>query len=95
MPRWKLPHGMVLAISHVCEFIADHFSHRAPLAPLDGVRLAREPMVFHATKARDALGMPETNLRRTLADAICWMHERGLVHRPMPKLATAELPTTP
>ena len=94
MPRWRLPFGLVLAISHACELVADHITHHEPIAPLDGVRLAREPMVFHATKARDALGMPETNLRRTLADAVCWMHQRGLVHRAMPKLMTVELQPT-
>jgi dihydroflavonol-4-reductase len=95
MPRWKLPHGVVLAISHACEFVADHVTHRPPMAPLEGARLARAPMVFHATKARDALGMPETNLRRALADAVCWMQQRGLVRRPMPKLAAAQLQPTP
>ena len=95
MPRWKLPYVVVLAISHVCEFVADYVTHRPPMAPLDGVRLARDPMVFHATKARDALGMPETDLQRALADAVRWMQQRGLVRRPLPKLVTAELPTTP
>jgi hypothetical protein len=64
------------------------------MAPLEGSRLAREPMVFHSTKSRDVLGMPETNLRRALEDAVCWMHQRGLVRRAMPKLMTAELQPT-
>ena len=94
MPRWRLPQQIVLAISHACELVADHITHRPPMAPLEGSRLAREPMVFHSTKSRDVLGMPETNLRRALEDAVCWMHQRGLVRRAMPKLMTAELQPT-
>jgi len=86
MPRMRMPYGPALGFAMVAEFLADHITHRSPVAPLAGVRLARAPMVFDSTKAHDELGMPETNLRRALIDSVTWLQSRGLVRRRLPKL---------
>jgi dihydroflavonol-4-reductase len=70
----------------IAEFLADHVTRRTPVAPLAGVRLARAPMVFDSSRAHAELGMPETNLRRALIDAVTWLQSRGLVRRRLPKL---------
>ena len=95
MPRYKVPYGIALAVATVSEFIADRVTHRPPVAPLAGVRLARTPMLFDSSKAQLKLGMPETNLRRTLAEAVAWLVERGLVRRSVPNLAAMQLESAP
>lgn len=81
MPQRQVPYWLAFSVSVVQEFIADNFTHRPPAAPLTGVRLAGSPMRFSHAKARQALGFSGRPVRESLADAIDWYKERGLLIR--------------
>jgi dihydroflavonol-4-reductase len=81
MPRVRVPYGAALVIAAVSEFLADRITHRPPRAPLAGVRLMRRSMAFDSSKAKAGLGLPETPLHISLADAIEWFREQGYLHR--------------
>jgi len=81
MPKRRVPFWLALGASMVDEFVADHFTHKAPNAPLTGVRLAAQPMIFDVSKARNELNLPMTPIRDSLAEAIRWFSEQGLLLR--------------
>jgi dihydroflavonol-4-reductase len=45
--------------------------------PLTAVRMARKRMYFSAAKAVRELGLPQTDVRIALADAVEWFAARG------------------
>ncbi len=81
MPRIQIPYGAALIYAAVSEFLADHVTHRPPRAPLTGVRLMRRSMAFDSSKAKTELGLPQTSLDISIADAIEWFGEQGYLHR--------------
>ena len=48
---------------------------KPPKAPLAGVRMARYKMFFNPAKAIRELGLPQTQPRQALADAVEWFRE--------------------
>ncbi|MEO0458195.1 MAG: NAD-dependent epimerase/dehydratase family protein [Cyanobacteria bacterium P01_A01_bin.114] len=81
MPQQQIPYWLALTVSTVQEFVADHITHRPPAAPLTGVRLAGSPMRFNTHKARQELGFTGRPVQVSLAEAIRWYAERGLLKR--------------
>jgi len=81
MPKFRVSYLVALVVSAFCEFIADHITHRPPMAPMNGVRLSRRPMFFNSDKAVQELGFLQTPIRLALADEIKWLIEKGLVTR--------------
>lgn len=81
MPRRRVPYWLALAVGMVSEFMADHVTHRSPLAPLTGVRLARSPMTFSSAKALAELGLSPRPIRAALASSIAWLASRGMISR--------------
>lgn len=81
MPHRKVPWAVAFGFALMSEFVADHITHRPPMAPVTGVRLARRPMFFDNTKAREELGLTVTPARQALADAIDDFRSRGLITR--------------
>ena len=81
MLRVQVPYGLALVFAAFSEFFADHITRRPPRAPLTGVRLVRRPMAFDSSKARTELGLPQTPLHTSLADAIQWFGEQGYLRR--------------
>ena len=79
MPRRRIPYWVALAAGLGSEFVADHLTRRSPMAPLTGVRIAGRPVTFDSGKAGRDLGLPRRPLRDTLADAVAWLSEAGLV----------------
>ncbi|HET6223627.1 MAG TPA: NAD-dependent epimerase/dehydratase family protein [Dongiaceae bacterium] len=87
MPRLKVPYGLALAAAVVGEGMA-RLTGRPPIAPLAGVRLARTPMLFDSSRAVRVLGLPQTPLERSLADAVGWFKEQRLLRRnPLKEIA--------
>jgi dihydroflavonol-4-reductase len=82
MPRMRVPYALALASAVVSEGMAA-VTHRPPMAPLTGVRLARTSMAFDSSKARSELGWSCRPLEQSLRDAIDWMSGRGLLRRPL------------
>ncbi len=65
------------------EFVADHVTHKAPMASLTGVRLAGRCNNFDSDKAVRELGFRQTPIRQALIDEIIWLIERGHVNLPV------------
>jgi len=85
MPRQKIPYWLALTTSAISELVADTITHRPPVAPMTGVRLAKTPLLFANTKAKQELGLTCRPLRESLKDAIAWYQSQGLLQRPLPR----------
>jgi dihydroflavonol-4-reductase len=79
VPRWRVPYPLALAVAWLEEFYADHVSKRAPQATLTGVRLAKRIMHFDASRSLAELDLRPRPIRESLADAIGWLRETGLL----------------
>lgn len=79
MPRRKVPYRMAWLVAMISEFLADHVTHRPPVAPLAGVRLGGIPVRFDNRRTRDALGWRPRSLELSLQSAIADYRERGLL----------------
>jgi dihydroflavonol-4-reductase len=75
-PKWRIPYGVAYAAGAVSTAWA-YLSGREPLAPLDGVRMARKKMfVTHAKAARE-LGYAPAPIEGALARAVAWFRANG------------------
>ncbi len=75
-PRWQVPYALAWLGAACCEGVA-RVTHRPPAVPLTAVRMARKRMYFSAAKAVRELGLPQTDVRVALADAVAWFAARG------------------
>jgi len=79
MPKRQVPYWLAYTVSFIQEIIADHITRKPPQAPLTGVRLAGSPMHFSSLKAQQELGFICRPIDESLADAIRWYGEQGLL----------------
>ena len=92
MPKLRVPYWAALVVGAASELVADHVTHRPPVAPITGVRLARTSMFFDSAKSVRELGLPRTPVRPALADLISWFDAEGLLRRrPVASAARAAL----
>ena len=75
-PRICLPYTPILALAHFFKALS-RFTHREPLIPLDGVKMARKSMFFDSGKAVRELGLPQTPVEDALREAVSWYREHG------------------
>jgi dihydroflavonol-4-reductase len=54
-------------------------TRREPAIPLDGVRMAHEPMYYDSSKAVRELGLPQTPVEEAIRQAIAWFKANGYV----------------
>ncbi|MFN6159115.1 MAG: dihydroflavonol 4-reductase, partial [Dolichospermum sp.] len=54
---------------------------KTPTVPIDGVRMAQQPMYYDTSKAIRELGLPQSPLSVALKDAIDWFVSSGYVNR--------------
>jgi dihydroflavonol-4-reductase len=80
-PKFRVPYGVALAAAYADEAVA-RLTGKAPKAPLAGVRMARYKMFFSPAKAIRELGLPQTDPRQALADAVKWFRAHGYAGRP-------------
>ena len=80
MPKRPVPYAAALVCAFVTEFLAT-ITRRPPIAPLAGVRLARNPLTFDSGKATRALGFASRPLEETLTDAVHDFARRKLLRR--------------
>ncbi len=76
-PSLRIPYGCALAVACGAEAWARLFGGE-PLANLDSVRMARAPMFFGSTRARDELGYHARPATDALARAVAWFRTEGL-----------------
>jgi dihydroflavonol-4-reductase len=79
-PRFRVPYALAWCSAAACEGLA-RVTGRPPAVPLTAVRMARKRMYFSPAKAVRDLGLPQTEPRAALADAVAWFHARGYVRR--------------
>jgi dihydroflavonol-4-reductase len=75
-PRFRVPYALAWCSAAACEAVA-RVTGRPPAVPLTGVRMARKRMYFSAAKAVRDLGLPQTEPRVALADAVAWFAAHG------------------
>jgi dihydroflavonol-4-reductase len=75
-PRLRVPYALAWCSAAACEAIA-RVTGRPPAVPLTAVRMARKRMYFSAAKAVRDLGLPQTDPRVALADAVAWFGAHG------------------
>jgi dihydroflavonol-4-reductase len=80
-PRVKLPHGVVLPIAYVAEWIA-RLTGRPTRVTVDSVRMARKRMYFSSEKAMRELGYSYRPARLAFADALEWFRAEGYLRTP-------------
>src|SRR6266850_2627942 len=79
-PRFRVPLSMAWVAASCCEGLA-RLTGRPPAVTLAAVRMARKGMYFSPARAVHELGLPQTDVREALADAIAWFQTHGYAER--------------
>ncbi|HEY9617546.1 MAG TPA: hopanoid-associated sugar epimerase [Microcoleaceae cyanobacterium] len=77
-PKRSIPAWIPLSVAWVEERLLSPFG-RTPSVPLDGVKMARQPMYYNPSKAVNQLGLPQTPIATALKDAVDWFVANGYV----------------
>lgn len=77
-PQSTVPAWLPLSVAWIDERILEPLG-KSPSVPLDGVRMAKHPMYYDASKAVRELGLPQTPLTVSLKDAVDWFVSQGYV----------------
>ncbi len=77
-PQTSIPAWIPLTVAWVDEKILAPLG-KTPTVPIDGVRMARQPMYYDASKAIRELGLPQSPLNVALKDAVDWFVSNGYV----------------
>jgi dihydroflavonol-4-reductase len=75
-PKLKLPYAVAYAAGVVSTGLA-YLTGKEPIAPLEGVRMARKKMFVSHAKAERELGFHPASVDAALQRAINWFHESG------------------
>lgn len=89
IPRRRVPYWVVRIAGLTGEWLADHVTKRPPVAPLTGIRLARNRAYFDNRRARLELGVEFRPLATSLRDSVRDYRERGLLRRMPAQLDSA------
>ncbi|HEY9904581.1 MAG TPA: hopanoid-associated sugar epimerase [Candidatus Sericytochromatia bacterium] len=77
-PQRSVPAWLPLSVAWIDERILAPLG-KAPSVPLDGVRMAHQPMYYDASKAVRELGLPQSSILTALKDAVDWFVTHGYV----------------
>jgi dihydroflavonol-4-reductase len=75
-PRFRVPYAMAWLSAACCEGVS-RVTGQAPAVALTAVRMARKRMYFSPARAVRELGLPQTDVRQALADAVAWFEAHG------------------
>jgi dihydroflavonol-4-reductase len=75
-PRFRVPYA-VAWVGAACFEGVSMLTRRPPMVPLTAVRMARKRMYFSPAKAVRELGLPQTDVRTALGDAVAWFEAHG------------------
>jgi dihydroflavonol-4-reductase len=78
-PQISLPAFVPLTVAWVEEKILTPLG-KSPTVPIDGVRMAQQPMYYDASKAIRELNLPQSSLKVALKDAVDWFVSNGYVN---------------
>jgi dihydroflavonol-4-reductase len=79
-PQNAIPAWIPLTVAWIDEQILAPLG-KTPSVPLDGVRMAQQPMYYNAAKAIHELGLPQTPLSTALRDSIEWFVKNSYVKK--------------
>jgi dihydroflavonol-4-reductase len=79
-PRLRIPYAVAWLAAVGMEGAA-RMTRRAPRVSLTAVRMARKRMYFSPAKAVRELGLPQTDVREALREAVEWFQRWGYVRR--------------
>lgn len=79
VPRREIPRPVAKAIAWSLEAVANHVTHREPLATYKAMQYATRHAYFDPSKARRELGLPSRPLRETITRAIAWFRDNGML----------------
>ncbi|MBD2038728.1 NAD-dependent epimerase/dehydratase family protein [Leptolyngbya sp. FACHB-321] len=79
-PQNAIPAWIPLTVAWIDEQILAPLG-KTPSVPLDGVRMAQQPMYYNAAKAVRELGLPQTPLSTALRDSIEWFVKNSYVKK--------------
>ena len=79
-PQTSIPAWIPLTVAWVEEKILAPLG-KTPTVPIDGVRMAQQPMYYDASKAIRELGLPQSPLNVALKDAVDWFVSNSYVNR--------------
>jgi len=77
-PQISVPSWIPLTVAWIDEKILSPLG-KTPTVPIDGVRMAQQPMYYDASKAIRELGLPQSPLNIALKDAVDWFMSNGYV----------------
>ncbi len=78
-PQTSIPAWIPLTVAWIDEKILAPLG-KTPSVPIDGVRMAQQPMYYDASKAIRELGLPQSPLNVALKDAVDWFMSNGYVN---------------
>ncbi|MEI6441546.1 MAG: hopanoid-associated sugar epimerase [Nostocales cyanobacterium ELA583] len=78
-PQTSIPAWIPLTVAWIDEKILAPLG-KNPAVPIDGVRMAQQPMYYDASKAIRELGLPQSPLNIALKDAVDWFISNGYVN---------------
>jgi dihydroflavonol-4-reductase len=79
-PRFRVPYAVAWLGAACCETVA-RVTGWPPAVALTAVRMARKRMYFSPARAVRELGLPQTDVRTALADAVAWFEVHGYARR--------------
>lgn len=77
-PQSSVPAWLPLSVAWIDERLLAPLG-KPPSVPLDGVRMAHQPMYYDASKAVQELGLPQSSILTALKDAVNWFLAQGYV----------------
>ncbi|AFZ55776.1 NAD-dependent epimerase/dehydratase family protein [Anabaena cylindrica FACHB-243] len=77
-PQISVPALLPLTVAWIEEKILAPLG-KTPTVPIDGVRMAQQPMYYDASKAVRELGLPQSPVSVALKDAVDWFVSNGYV----------------
>jgi dihydroflavonol-4-reductase len=75
-PRFRVPYALAWLGAAMFEGVS-RVTGRAPVVPLTAVQMARKRMYFSPARAVRELGLPQTDVREALGDAVAWFEAHG------------------
>jgi len=78
-PAFRLPYVPVLLAAYVNEALSTWITHRHPVIPLTGVKMARKYMFFDCTKAVRELHLPQSPVEGALEKALRWFEQNNYI----------------
>jgi dihydroflavonol-4-reductase len=82
-PRWRVPYPVAWSGALCVETVA-RLTGGTPRVSVTAVRMARKRMYFTSAKAVRVLGLPQTDVRDALRDAVEWFARHGYAPRGEP-----------